>query len=339
MGSTIAAVALLYFNGKCLLLEWVLKMVQEKHQIISINTQGEVGVVLKVHLWPANNAGGWVHIMHGVSEHGARYDQLAKVLNAAGYHVSVGDYRGHGLTCTSAQGLGHLADHDGWNKIVADQMTIISHLQDQWDQPLTLYGHSMGTFLATRVAQRYARKLKPILQSLVLSASSYRPPWLYRIGLIPILFELWRKGPLAHSKLLDWLTFGYFNNAFKPVRTPKDWISSDHAVVDAYIADPFAGHPITNQFWFDWMHGLAEVHEPESMAQIDSDLPIYLFSGGQDPVGKQGEYVVSLQKALKRAGSKDVTYKLYANGRHEMINEPDKEQVFDDLLVWLRKRS
>ena len=312
-------------------------MLQENHQVISLNAQGEAGVVLKAHLWPATAASGWVHIMHGLSEHGARYDHLAKALNASGYHVSVGDYRGHGLTCAGVQGIVHLADHDGWNKIVADQMSIISHLQQQWPQPLTLYGHSMGTYVATRLVQRYARKLKPMLKELVLSASSYRPPWLYRIGLVPIVFERWRQGPLVHSKLLDWLTFGYFNNAFKPVRTPKDWISSDHAVVDAYIADPLAGHPISNQFWFDLMHGLVEVHEPESMAQIDSELPIYLFSGDKDPVGMQGTYVVALQKALKRAGSKDVTYKLYANGRHEMINEPNKQQVINDLLDWLRK--
>jgi len=311
-------------------------MLQENHQIISINAQGEAGVVLKVHLWPASDASGWVHIMHGMSEHGARYDHLAKALNKAGYHVSADDHRGHGLTSMNAEGLGHLADHDGWNKIVADQMTIISHLQQQWSQPLTIYGHSLGTFLATRVVQRYAKKLKPILTKLVLSASSYRPPWLYRIALVPISFELWRQGPLGHSDLIERLSFGHFNNAFKPVRTPKDWISSDSEVVDAYIADPFAGHRISNQFWLDLMNGLTEVHDPDSMAQIDPDLPIYMFSGDKDAVGKQGEYVVAFQKALKRAGSKDLTCTLYPNGRHEMINEPNKEQVIEDLLVWLR---
>ena len=133
------------------------------------------------------------------------------------------------------------------------------------------------------------------------------------------------------------MSFGHFNNAFKPARTPKDWISSDREVVDAYIADPFAGHRSSNQFWLDLMNGLIEVHDPDSMAQIDPNLPIYMFSGDKDAVGKQGEYVVAFKKALKRAGSKDLTSTLYPNGRHEMINEPNKEQVIEDLLVWLRR--
>jgi alpha-beta hydrolase superfamily lysophospholipase len=152
-------------------------------------------------------------------------------------------------------------------------------------------------------------------------------------------FERWRQGPLVHSALLEQLSSGSFNNTFKPTRTAKDWISSDAAVVDAYIADPLAGHGISNQFWFDFLHGLADLSEPEAMAQIDPQLPIYLFSGEKDPVGKQGKGVIALQKALQRAGSKQVACKLYSNGRHEMINEPNKEQVIADLLAWLQKQA
>ena len=138
--------------------------------------------------------------------------------------------------------------------------------------------------------------------------------------------------------MLDALSFGSFNNKFKPFRTPKDWISSDPKVVDAYIADPLAGHGISNQLWFDFLNGLAEMSEPDSMAQINNELPIYLFSGDKDPVGKQGKGVITLQKALQRAGSKQVECCLFPNGRHEMINEPNKQQVISDLLDWLSKR-
>jgi len=107
--------------------------------------------------------------------------------------------------------------------------------------------------------------------------------------------------------------------------------------VDAYIADPLAGHGISNQFWYDFLLGLAELSEPESMSQINNNLPIYLFSGDKDPVGKQGRGVIALQKALQRAGSKQVDCCLYPNGRHEMLNELNKQQVIQDLLVWLQK--
>jgi alpha-beta hydrolase superfamily lysophospholipase len=311
-------------------------MSKNPHQVIQVKSAHDQ-ITLQVHLWSVDNAKGWVHIMHGMSEHGWRYDHVAKKLNDAGFNVSADDHRGHGLTGKSVGSLGHLADHNGWDKMVSDQAEIITHLQQQWSQPLTILGHSMGSFLATRLVQQYANKFTNQLKGLVLSGSNYSPPLLFRIASVIAAFERWRQGPLAQSKLLDQLSFGSFNNNFKPARTPKDWISSDPAVVDEYIADPLAGHGISNQFWFDFLTGLAELSKPGSMAQIDKELPIYLFAGDKDPVGKQGQGVIALQKVLKRAGSKQVECRLYPNARHEMLNEPNKQEVISDLLVWINK--
>ncbi|MCO4838095.1 MAG: lysophospholipase [Oceanospirillaceae bacterium] len=311
-------------------------MLTPSPQIIKIQSEADQ-IALHVRLWPVEDAIGWVHIMHGMSEHGGRYEHLAKALNDAGFNVSADDHRGHGLTGQETDSLGHLAHHNGWKKMVSDQADIISHIQNKWPQPLIILGHSMGSFLATKVVQHYANKFANQLQGLVLSASNYSAPWFYRIACVAALFERWRHGTLAQSKLLHQLSFGNFNNHFKPVRTPKDWISSDPKVVDAYIADPLAGHGISNQFWVDFLDGLADLSEPESMAQIRNELPIYLFSGDQDPVGKSGRGVIALQKALRRAGSKQVQCCLYANGRHEMLNEPNKHKVISDLLVWLQQ--
>jgi len=305
-------------------------------QLINIQSDSDQ-TILQVYLWPADEAKGWVHIMHGMSEHAGRYSHLAKELNDAGFNVSANDHRGHGLTGKSTGSLGHLANHDGWEKMVLDQAEILQHLQQQWPQPLIILGHSMGSFLATRVVQRYANKFASQLKALVLSASNYSPPWFYRIACMAALFERWRQGPLGQSEFLQKLSFGSFNDHFKPVRTAKDWISSDPSVVDAYIADPLAGHGISNQFWVDFLDGLAELSEPDAMAQIRNDLPIYLFAGDKDPVGKQGKGVIALQKALQRAGSKHVERCLYPNGRHEMLNEVNKHQVTGDLLAWLRQ--
>ena len=311
-------------------------MPKSPHQVIQIKSSDDQ-ITLQVHLWPVASAKGWVHIMQGMSEHGGRYDHVAQKLNDAGFNVSADDHRGHGLTGKGTDSLGHLANHNGWDKMVSDQAEIIAYLQLQWSQPLTILGHSMGSFLATSVVQRYTKRFTHQLQGLVLSGSNYSPPWLFRIAAVIASFEIWRQGPLAQSKLLHQLSFGSFNNNFKPVRTPKDWISSDPVVVDAYIADPLAGHGISNQFWFDFLNGLTQLSEPESMAQIDNELPIYLFAGDKDPVGKQGKGVIALQKALQRAGSKQVECCLYADGRHEMVNEPNKQKVISDLLVWLNK--
>ncbi|MDC9721092.1 MAG: alpha/beta fold hydrolase [Gammaproteobacteria bacterium] len=309
----------------------------DNYQVIELPSQADQ-LTLFIHQWTTPNATGWVHIMHGMGEHGLRYAHLAKALNDSGFNVSADDHRGHGLTGKRASSIGHLASHDGWNKMVSDQAYIIEHLHQQWAVPLTILGHSMGSFLAMRVVQRYSKRLKNQLQGLVLSGSNYSPPWLFRMASVIASVERWRQGPLAQSKLLDRLSFGSFNNAFRPIRTPKDWVNSDPIAVDAYMADPLAGHGISNQFWFDFLHGLADLSEPEEMASIDPNLPIYLFSGDKDPVGKQGRGVVALQKAFQRAGSKQVNCRLYPNGRHEMINEVNKQQVIEDLLAWLENK-
>jgi alpha-beta hydrolase superfamily lysophospholipase len=142
-------------------------------------------------------------------------------------------------------------------------------------------------------------------------------------------------GGNAASKLLETMSFGAFNNAFKPVRTDIDWISSDPATVDRYIADPHCGGAISTQSWYDFLRGLAELSAPAAMAKINKDLPVYIFSGALDPVGGAGKGVKKLEAMLKGAGVKQVSCRLYGDGHHEMLNETNKTEVYGDLLSWL----
>ena len=116
------------------------------------------------HQWlpqePSQPPKAWVHIMHGMAEHGARYQHLAEFLNQQGYVVSADDHRGHGKTGDANGNLYHLADNDGWNQIVDDQWQLIEHLAEQTELPLIILGHSMGSFMATRLCQIYADKLQ-----------------------------------------------------------------------------------------------------------------------------------------------------------------------------------
>jgi alpha-beta hydrolase superfamily lysophospholipase len=131
------------------------------------------------------------------------------------------------------------------------------------------------------------------------------------------------------------MSFGAFNNAFKPVRTEKDWISSDAATVDRYLADPHCGGAISTQSWYDFLRGLAALLAPAAMAKINNELPIYIFSGALDPVGGAGKGVKKLEAMLKTAGVKQVSCRLYEGGHHEMLNESNKAEVYADLLTWL----
>ena len=284
----------------------------------------------------------WVHIMHGMSEHSARYQHLAEFLNQQGYMITADDHRGHGKTGDANGNLYHLADNNGWNQMIDDQWQLIEHIGAQNDLPLIILGHSMGSFMATRFCQTYANKIQhrfaDRLKGLVLSGSNYAPPLACKIVAAIAKIECLRLGKNSTSELMEKLAIGTFNDKFKPNRTAKDWLSSDKTVVDTYIADPYCGGALSSQSWFDFFRGLADLAATQAMAKIPKNLPFYLFSGAMDPVGGQGAGIEKLATVLKDAGIEDISCKLYPGGRHEMLNETNKLEVYGDLLDWLDSR-
>jgi len=309
------------------------------YQVIKIPTEDKPELNLYVHLWPCeqDKAQGWVHILHGMSDHGARFADTALWLNSMGFHVSADDHRGHGLTGQEQGHLGHMADHNGWQKCLHDQTCILQGLARQWDQPLFILGHSMGSCMALHWVQQQAHKL-PQLKALVLSGVVYEMPWLSRMAAGLATVERTRQGGRGQSALLDKLSFGKFNSHIRPKRTATDWLCTLPEVVDAYVADPMAGQPVSNQLWFDFLLGLADLSEPEAMLKIPTQLPIYIMAGGKDSVAKFGKSVTALKKALRLSGKLDVVSHIYPHDRHEVLNEANKDQVRSDLLAWLNQQ-
>ena len=146
------------------------------------------------------------------------------------------------------------------------------------------------------------------------------------------------KGPRAHSALLDALSVGRYNGQFKPVRTSADWISRDTAVVDAYRADPLCRFLPTVGMYHDMMVGLQLLAKPANLARMDPDTPVYFFAGDRDPVGANGAGVKKVAGWFRDAGVKDLTVRLYPEGRHEMLNETNRDEVYRDVLDWLERR-
>ena len=254
------------------------------------------------HLWPAQNPVAWVHIMHGMSEHGGRYAEVAEFLNAKGITVTADDHRGHGLTGSHANSLFHLADDNGWKQLIEDQWHLIGHIGKNLQLPLVILGHSMGSYMALGFCQQYGASfdsdLPTELAGLALSGSGYRHPIISHIAHYIAKIERLRLGGKAPSKLLDYVSFGQFNKQFQPTRTDHDWISSDSIVVDNYVQDPFCGGAISIQSWCDFTAGLAEIFSREQLSKLNSKLPIYLFSGSDDPVGNSGAGVEKLKQVL-----------------------------------------
>ena len=150
--------------------------------------------------------------------------------------------------------------------------------------------------------------------------------------------EVKKHGARYQSKKLNDMAFGSYNKAFEPRRTDSDWLSRDSTQVDKYVADPFCGFIPSAQLQNDMMGGILFIQDPNIVARMNKDLPVYFMSGDMDPVGSQGKGVRLAYESFQKAGMKDVTLKLYPGGRHEMLNETNNGEVFADVLAWLESK-
>ena len=279
---------------------------------------------------PDSEAKAVVQVVHGLGEHGARYARFAEALVGAGYAVYAHDHRGHGPRCPPAD-LGFFATQDGWRKLLDDIAAVAARARaDLPGRPHVFFGHSMGSFLG----QTYIAEHGSELAAAILSGTSGPPPAILPIGRRVIAFERWRLGPRGKSPLVQTLLFGEQNKPFKPARTPFDWLSRDANEVDKYVADPYCGFPLTNQLAADLVGALADLAAPRLAARIPNSLPIYVVSGSADPVGAKLSGLLDVY----RAAGLDVTAKIYKDGRHEMLNETNREDVTHDLIGWLDAR-
>lgn len=274
---------------------------------------------------------GVFHIAHGMAEHAARYARFAEVLTGAGYIVYADDHRGHGKTAAPDE-LGHLGGPGAFRRVAQDLEQLIVHEKSQHPGlPVFLFGHSMGSFFA----QELMITSGSALAGVVLSGSSGKPNLLAQAGRAVARAERARLGARGKSKLLTSLSFDAFNKQFAPNRTGFDWLSRDQAEVDKYVADPLCGFLVTTQTWVEVLDGTAEIAKPERQAMIPKDLPVYIFAGDRDPVSEGARSLVQLVSAYTRAGLRDVTHHFYAGGRHEMLNEQNRDAVMRDVVAWL----
>lgn len=273
-----------------------------------------------------------VMLSHGMAEHSGRYARLADALCGAGYGVYALDQRGHGRTADEGT-LGLYAEKDGWNKVVGDLASLNQHIgQQQPDLPIILLGHSMGSY----IAQGYLLHHSASLHGAILSGSNFQPVALYCAARLIARIERLRQGLRGRSALIEFLSFGSFNKAFKPTRTAFDWLSRAPDEVDKYINDPLCGFRCTNQLWIDLLGGLQQISKASNLKQIDPGLPILVMGGECDPVS-EGKRLKDLAHALREAGCQNVQLNLYPQARHEVFNETNRDEVTADLLSWLEQ--
>jgi alpha-beta hydrolase superfamily lysophospholipase len=266
-----------------------------------------------VRCWrPATPALATVQIIHGMAEHGARYERLAGALTQRGFAVYVHDLPGHG---ERAETRGHFADRRGWRVAISSIRDVQRLAQrEQSGRPLFMLGHSMGSFLL----QHFGR--------------------LRRVGLGLIRLEAAIYGRRHPSALGEALSFKDFNRRFQPARTRFDWLSRDPAEVDRYVADPLCGFRCTTGLWIDLLEAGGKLTQPNRLRRVPKALPVLMIAGAEDPVSKGERGPRVLERHYQQVGLRDVTVKIYPGARHELFNDTCRDEVTADLIGWLENR-
>ena len=279
-------------------------------------------------LWlPEGEVRGVVQLVHGICEYALRYEPFALFLTAHGFAVAGSDHLGHGLTVKDPSELGYFED---WWDLVRDVHSLREQMGERFPGlPYFLLGHSMGSF----VARTYLMDYPGSLTGCILSGTGQESPATVALGKL-----LTGMGdPHKVNKLFYELSLGAYNKKFAPARTPSDWICRDEAVVDAYLADPLCNFQTSAGMNHAMMTGLEYIGDKNNLKKMDKATPVYFFAGDQDPVGAMGVGVRKVAGWFKEAGVEDVTVRLYPGGRHEMLNELNREEVFADTLKWIEE--
>lgn len=275
-----------------------------------------------------------VQIEHGIAEHIERYNDFAYALAAAGYAVFADDHLGHGKSIETEDEICWFADKNGWQIVCDDVWSLHDIAKEKFPEcPYILMGHSMGSFIARTVVVYHSDEI----DALVLSGTGYQPGFMIAGGKFITAIEKLFIGAKGKSKVIDAVEFSGYRKAFAPNRTDYDWLSRDEKTVDAYVEDPLCGCAVSVGLFRDMLSGLDFIRKPCNVSEIRKELPIYMFSGTKDPVGQMTKGVKKVYELYKSVGVEDVTLKLYENGRHEMLNGPDKQMVTEDLVTWLNK--
>ena len=280
---------------------------------------------------------GILQIVHGMAEHGERYQAMAYYMAYHGYAVFLHDQAGHGRSVEEDSRLGYFGDKDGWRALIQDVRVLMKKAMEKYPgRPVFLLGHSMGSF----VARAYAAQYGDMLTGAVFCGTSGENPGAAAGVAVAGIVEKFR-GSLFRSAFINHIAFGSYNKRYENPRTPFDWLTRDEGEVDAYIQDPLCGYLFTAAGYRDMFTLLQNVSGKAWYRSVPSGLPVLLLSGSMDPVGGYGKGVRQVCRDLEKTGHKDVTIRVYDGARHELFNETNAKDVLHDLLDWMdsvRKR-
>ncbi len=281
---------------------------------------------------PKEEVLGSILILHGMAEHHERYLEFIHLLTTEGFDVYTYDHRGHG-TDKKLTDLGFFAKKHGDLLVVGDALTACRYIKENGrSEKLAVFGHSMGSLILRCLIQQYDE-----INCALVCSTTMPPVAVSNFGIFIANLHCLFRGPKKQSKALDKAIFG--GKEFKALctRTTSDWLTRNNTLVGKYISDPYCGFICTTSFYRDLIKLAKRAAIKRNINKTRKNLPIHFFAGSKDPVGGYAKQVIKLHKIFQELGFTNAALTIYEDGRHELLNELNAEEVMQDALTFFHK--
>lgn len=300
---------------------------------------------------------GIVQLVHGMCEHKERYIEFMEYLAKAGYHCVIHDHRGHGESIKAFDDRGYMYEggdkalvedthevtlltKDYVNQLLNDENYVNRTSNDNYvnqnsgpkqELPYILLGHSMGSLVVRCYIKKYDAEIDKLA---VLGCPSKLPGMKTGLMLINVLKAI--RGGHVHSKLVDNLVSGSnYEKRFAHEKLSHAWLNTDKQEVQKYLDDPFCNFTFTLNGYASLVRLTMETYSAGNYAMANKAMPVYFFSGSDDPCAISWDDLAKAMDVMKKAGYDNVQGKMYESMRHEILLEPEHMKVYKDILDFI----
>lgn len=306
-----------------------------KKEEIYFDSRDNMSKIHAIRWIPEDKPKAILQIVHGMAEYVNRYHDFATKMAEQGFLVVGNDHLGHGLSVPEGGTYGYFCEKDPATVVVRDVHRLKKLTQEAYPGvPYFLLGHSMGSF----IVRNYLCKYGTGIDGAVIMGTGMQSKALVMSAKGMAALQKVFCGSKHVSKFLNKSSFGKYNAKIDNPRTDVDWLSKDAAKVDAYVKDELCGFTFTVNGFQTLFELIWRLYKKENLANMPKNLPVLFVSGTDDPVGDYFKGVQAAVDSFQEAGMQDVTVKKYETGRHELLNEPEWEQVAEDIYNWLSEK-